>query len=135
MDLRNWSEVASSPGSYSITFDEPDIVVLTLSGHQNGETIRAATAQMGSALEARRVRFAYFAVDDIESFHPNVASAGADLLALLKKHGIELSVATTKNGAVRMMGQTISFAAGFKLRFVATKAEAYARLADARLAR
>jgi hypothetical protein len=127
--------VASSPGSYAITFDEPDIVVLTLSGHQNGETIRAATEQMAKALEGRRARFAYFAVDDIESFHPSVASGGADLLALLKRHGIEMSVATTKNGAVRMMGQTISFAAGFKLRFVATRSEAYARLAEARLGR
>lgn len=109
-----------------------DTLVLVLRGYQTGPTIRAAVEKMTAALVGKKVRFVYFAVDEINAFHPNVAGPGNELLALVKKHGVELAIASSTNAGVRMMGQTLAFAVGMKMRFVSTRAEAFQRIEEMR---
>ncbi len=112
---------------------EPDTLVVALTGHQTGPAITLLIADAGLFL-SRKPRFAFFDVQGVTGFSPNVAGPGADLLGVLKRSGVEYAFASTTLSAVRMMGQTISFAAGLPMRFVATRAEALAGIAQRRAA-
>ena len=128
---------------------EPDTLVVALTGHQTGPAITLLIADAGLFL-SRKPRFAFFdsampsgrsaqsgrfsTTLSVVGFSPNVAGPGADLLGVLKRSGVEYAFASTTLSAVRMMGQTISFAAGLPMRFVATRAEALAGIAQRRAA-
>jgi hypothetical protein len=114
---------------------EDDVLLITLRGHEDARAIETATTDLDRFLGERRVRFVLFDVEGVTSFSPNVADAGRLLLQKLKASGAEISFAWSSNTPLRMMGQTLAFAARLSLRFVASRDEARAQVRQRRLIR
>jgi hypothetical protein len=111
---------------------EDDVLLITLRGHEDARAIEMATADLVRFLGDRRMRFVLFDVEAVSTFSANVADPGRLLLERLKSSGAEISFAWSSNTPLRMMGQTLAFAARLSLRFVASRDEAQAQVRQRR---
>jgi hypothetical protein len=112
------------PGSSTVTVRGDDLIEVVLRGYADANMLREAIDRTRRALGDRTVRFVFFQVSNVTGFSPEVGAPGAELLSMLRKQGVELAIACTRSSAIRMMGQTIAFAAGLPLRFVDNEMEA-----------
>jgi len=117
------------PGQTSVTLVGDHSVEIRFGGWADGALVERATELAREALGGRSVRFVLFDLAGVTGFGPSVAAPGNALLRELREErGVELALAFGASAPVRMMGQSIAFAARLPLRFAETRAAALAEV-------
>ncbi|NUP06543.1 MAG: hypothetical protein HOW73_10840 [Polyangiaceae bacterium] len=103
-----------------------DVLEIQLLGYMTGTALDTCISQVRALGSRTDLRFAYFDATPMTGFSPDVARPGNTLLDVLRSQlGIRFCLACSDSTAVRMMGQTIAFAARMPLRFVSSRTEAH----------
>lgn len=115
---------AAREGSIAVVELSPDCIQTTYIGYITVDIVNARAPEFGEIVDRAKPKRWIADATAIEGFEGRVAAAAAPWLVRFKANGGRLFILATTSTAARMIGSTLSFAAGLSIKVVETREEA-----------
>ena len=116
--------------SNEISWIQPGVVKIRFADHPTGAIVEDTLRRLEIFVGAEKLRGCFLDAGGVSAFDSSVRGPGRELLTALRARGVERAVCLTVSPLIRMIGSTLSFASGLPVLFVATEAEAMAKLRE-----
>ncbi|HVY48114.1 MAG TPA: hypothetical protein VHB21_19635 [Minicystis sp.] len=112
------------PGGVRVHVPEAGILCVTFAGHADERVVAEACREVRRTLDGAKVKAVIFDTTEVTGFDATVRGPGLELLGLVKAAGVARGFAAAQSSGVRMIGSALGVAAGLRLAFYETFADA-----------